>query len=402
MSGTIECLTWSDVREQVSKVNRDLFELLDGVLQAGDVGFYRITYSYGEKIISRCHLCLDTENQSSLPSSIRQMPLGLVLTRSLEQYIETVNAVLPYHVYGAGDCFGIYENLTNNDPKYACGEVSAGLRTVFLLPRISDRSAHLSLQREFSIDFPPPKSLLEHHRVFTSLACYSDWNCQVLVFDKTIFTKHKQAFFNYWIKQTTDKQLNEYNSMAEDKDWQVLSERVRQQRWHIKPQLFNYIRYILRISNNSLPGYIPAGIDEDGLPVHFIQDCYINKYGLKNHTPIIMQPANLSSYTGMVYISLAMPTLITYPVARGEERSLMADMRDLKLWLQRFHETSCHQLATYKFFHSDEDQTGQIQLAKTMPLQDRRLLKTYDEYRGRSFPDNSPFLKGCVRIDSAL
>ena len=196
---------WADVRDHIHLLNPELAKTLEQCSQQHS--FIKASYYYGNKIFQHHNLNLptesgavlaldteiDTETGSELDSLIKQLnytrvPLGLVLTKSVEQYYETETRVMPEKLFSAGDLIGLTEFLSPTQQTHSHYFLSAGARSTFLLPKVADAIAHSRLKKDYGITAYPPKQLMQQSRVFADLAQHDQhkhpWQCEILFFSK--------------------------------------------------------------------------------------------------------------------------------------------------------------------------------------------------------------------------
>lgn len=417
----IELLEWNDVKDQILAANPNLFEILSQV--SPKYSLIKARYRYGDKILKQGEIHLPLKNGGTIPlesnsisCSIREkleysyVPLSLILTKSVEVHFETDERVMPSKLFPTGTTFGLWEVFDPPPSEFVkrVWNLSAGARSAFMLPKIADNISHNRLKREYKISTYSPKKLLFHHHVFADLAnkIENEWSCDVLFFcDGWLQEKDDNIscikLHKYWLNEAWRQSYNCRNQMSYDVAWESFSKEVTRRNWKPRPYIINTIKHLMAISEGIFPGFIPSGGREDALPAKLIQDTYVNTYCLKSHAPIIMQPHHHKPGELPVYYTLYQPTLLEYAPKTDAGRSIMEDMRELKMLMNVLVlSTGCDDVK-YDFFHCDADKFSEIRRSSEIMKEDDRFLECPKEYGERDFAESSPFFRGCIRISRA-
>lgn len=426
----IEELRWQDVRTAVYDANSELAAMIDHFDPSDDFTFIKASYPYGAKILNDGVIFLPKSdgstialNHDSVSSTIRKklsyspVPMGLVLTKSMEVYFETADRVMPSKLYGKGVFFGLWEVFDCRNQNYKFQKVwnlSAGARTLFMLPRITDHINHGRLRRDFGISEYPPKELLDHNKVFRELAVNTDrnspnkWMCEVLFFnDKWSLLDEDKGninslnLSNYLYRCAWGQSKNCRNQMDYNVSWEAFANEASRKNLKVKPYMYNTIKHLIAISEGMFPGFISAKNDF-AAPIKLIQDCYINSYLLKDYAPIIMHPAHINNIDNQyVYYSLHLPTLLEW-APRLKGNSIITDIRELRMLTNLYIQATENKHLVYEFFHSEDDPLAEIKSSKQLPIDDPALLASISFPINQEFPINSPFFRGCVRVKKCV
>lgn len=416
----LEELCWDNVKEEVWKANPELSAILEQFPTKH--GFIKAKYLFGEKILDQGTIHLPTQNGETLPldspqvpESIRKkleysyVPLGLILSRSVEVYFETEDRVMPSKLFAAGSTFGLWEAFDPppSDLIKKVWNLSAGARSIFLLPKISDNVGHNRLKRDYGILAYPPKKLLFQHNVFSDLARYipseNKWYCDILFFSKEWLEEHEDdlnclKLKKYWLQEAWRQSFNCRNQMSYDVAWEEFSREVTRRNWKPRPYIINTLKHLMAISEGTFPGFVSSGNSEIAAPIHLLQEAYMKTYMLKQYAPIIMHPHHLKNPDTPVYYSLYLPTLLEYAPQAKNPRSIMTDMREIKMLAEVLVASKRTQGVTYDFFHSEADRFSEIRSAIDMFQEDPHLSDYPKKYGSLKCALNSPFLRGCIRI----
>ncbi len=417
----LQILHWNEARELIKPVNQKLVEIIDKFNPGKDFVFIKARYQYGDKILKRGELQLPTATGTvpfqhhTIPAEIRKklnystMPMGIILSKSIEVFFENEERTMPSKLFSTGTLFGLWEAFDPEPSEFVkkVWNLSAGARTVFMLPKISDAISHNRLKRDYGIHTHPPKKLLDHHKIFADLARKQqedNWYCDILFFsDKWLENKDDNFGYlklhKYWLSEAWKQSFNCRNQMSYDVAWEDFAREIGRRNYKPGAYIINVIKHLLTIGEGIFPGFTPAiENNEDALPVNLIQEAYRKSYLLKHYEPIIMQPCHLREKGEIAYYSLSLPTQLEYVHQAKSSSSIMTDMRELKTLMLILLESVKNKTADFDFFHSEKDQFNEIRNASEIPDEDPRFLFKKNKDDNPWFCDNSPFWRGCVRI----
>ena len=431
----IEVLEWSQVRQ---RVNPKLAKIIDEFHPSKQHSFVKIRYPYGVDIKRKGKFLLPTENYTLKPfneyptPSIKKLlnynaaPIAVILDKYIEVYIQSPDGrTVPYKIFGPGVTFGVWEIMEM--PKIILRQgwswsISAGAKTIFLLPKISDTAGHNRLKQKYGIKSYLPDSIFGHHEIFTELAQANreehPWFVELLVFSAKWFEPQEKnigwvKLQLYWAQEAWHQMLHWSNKVYFDLSWETFLLELNQRKIKMDTYLLDTLKHLISIAFGIIPGFKIAG-DESAAPTKLIEQCYINDYGLKIYAPVIMQPAflQINHRDDAVYYSLQIPTLPQKLPIIKNFTSTMRLIRELKNLLEIFLETANkwpEPLAktgrydflkhiTFDYFHSDFDKLKSIMPIDAMLKADPTLRKHEKLYPDRLFPENGSFLKGCIKV----
>jgi len=425
----LEEISWSSIREDVLAINSSLTEVIDDLYPGKKYTFYRAKYSYGAKIVDKGQFYLPKKdktllsiNDERIPDSIKNkigysyIPLCLIMSRSNEVFVETNQRVVPLNFFYPGDMFGVFEVINqitqiSSEPLWS---VTAGARTSFLLPRISDAIGHNKIRKEFNIQTKPPETLFDHFEIFKAIAAHSsevkdEWKNEVIIFTKEWFddSNNKSAKLYKFLLMLCWKQLQLFRDTVESNlCWSKFSEEMGNRNMKPRPYLVDMVKHLASIAHGAVVAFSPA-VDSLAVPIDSIEKAYIDIYGLKNYFPTIMQPAKFNK-RDPVYSSLSMPTLPESTPYMRNAPSIMDDERELKRLIQIFSESVSRypRLTTddpiyctkYDFYHTDDDPFLEINNSRKIITEDERFLSNSEKFKNRVMCSNSPFFRGCIRV----
>lgn len=412
-------VSWEDVRHDVQRVDRHLANMIDDVSKKTGHKLYKARYCYGDRIVTHGKFHLPLKDGGTVPlkepdvATILQkhlgrksVPMGLILTNSVEIFFETKRYVVPSKLFGPGKLFGLWEAFDPDplDSLVSIWNLTAGARTICMLPSISDAVLYKKLQREFALSSTmPPSKLLEHHHLFTELSRHivdeeQKWYCDILFFSDDWLHSNQNLlnFENYLLRQAWSQSYNCRSKMDYDISWETLHEEITMRNWKPRPYNIAIIKHLLAIADGIYPAFIPA-YNNEAAPIDFIQDCIVNIYQLKDYEPIIMQPSHFGKLDKTHYFSLAMPTQLEHLARSRKNATVSSDLLEIKRMTDLLTSMG-HSALTCDFFHSDDNVSTVIQPSRNIITQACKGTWPF-KYEGRKFPDKSPFFTGCISLD---
>lgn len=428
----IKEVTWNEVKNHVELINPELALICNRINVKKNYSLFKVRYPYGTNIVENGLFNIPVVKNSNvipindiqIPNYLKSkldycnIPLTLILHNDSEVFIESSDRIVPLNFFRAGDLFGVFEiaRMFAKINFNSVWNVSAGARSVFMLPKISDKVSHNRIRKEFGINCEIPNSLVNQWHVFKEIIHKSGnldiWYSEILVFGNDWFDKDYNIdlleFQNY-IYETTWKQSKVLVSAIEfGLQWETFSTTINKKLLRPRAYIIDTIKQLTAIANGSGIGFKPA-TEETSLPVGFIQDVYMNVYKLKSHIPTIMQPDKLLHSNQKLYYSLSFPTTLeTSPVVRNKP-TLIQDEREIKLLmnilLQTIDNNSNNRIIDpnidFRFFHYDNDRYGEM-IDSSVIFNDDNRFSIYSKSSLnnilRTFCANSVFFKGCVEI----
>ncbi|MBN2689071.1 MAG: hypothetical protein JXR42_00450 [Gammaproteobacteria bacterium] len=425
-----ECL-WQDVRDDLHKVNPELAKIIDKISPDSSLPLIKVKYNYGDLLFKDGDFCLlDDIKQANCSESecnkilnyfgYAELPFTLILNKASEVFFETDDRVIPVVVLPAGSPIGLFELLNTfaGRKSYPYWSASAGSRSTFMLPKINNEINHKRLIRKFKINEPKPSDLASQWSVFREIArsknCNSDWNMDVLFFTKPWIEK-LQDQSDDWLRlrsylfekawSFSDLQLNQTFATI----WQRFSLLINKHRFKPRVYITDTLRHLFFLAYGAIPAFTPVTSDEL-LPTASLKQAYVDVYQLKDYAPTIFSAINISPSNPVVYYSLGYPTLIDGNPDVVKSRNSIADLREIKLLmermlrycaedkisLQRFKEI----ISNFKFdyWHGSLDEYDEINNAELLPHEDSRFIERVNYPNNREFCSSGAFLNSCIRI----
>jgi len=434
MHGRLVKTNWEEIREKAILVNPTFAKVVDKISPGNDLTLYKVTYPYGSTIVDRGIFHLPLEDGSIVPitdsrvsKEIQQdlayakngMPGGLVLKNAYEVFINAGDYVLPVVNAYPGSYIALWKQLdilANYHPVNIFN-ITAGSRSIFMLPNVSDAMLHKNLIRDYGVAKQPPKELLDQWYIFKTITEHQECSWEV----EMIFLSEK------WIENTrNDIAWHELQTLYLNAAWQAsgfernqifyefaLSCALANKKVKIDPYLLGTARHLMSISLGSTPGFKPA-TDELLAPIKFIQTAYMNSYDLRKYAPILMHSAHFNPYdfnAAPVYYSSKLPTAISFSPRTRKLTSTLLDLIELKyimdIFIEEIAQRRVHLEDTiidvisqidYDYFHSKPDLRENIRSSSRLPEEDRMFSTNLAPQTELPFSYNGSFVRGCIRI----
>lgn len=427
---SVEEVKWSEVKDEVYKVNPELAEKCDNVNQCGKYSLFKIKYPYGAYIVNRGEFHLPTKdgklipiNDSRIPEFLKKklryshIPLSLIINSLSEVFVQIQNRIVSPNVLLTGELFGLFElmHMLNQTSSLdmPIWNVSAGARSTVMIPSISDTVGHNRIKKKLGVDIYAPYSLSDHWQTFVDINKYShnsNWNNSILVFSNEWFLQPNDlgysGFYNYLVNQC----WKQFQLLEDFTDfsllWSFFIHAINLRNLKPRSYLIDTVRHLILISKGSAIAFKPS-TDDTGLPMNLIQQIYVNDYNLKDYIPNIMQPAKFTK-NSKVYYSLSFPTLFNSSPYCRNPPSIIEDQREIKrlldILINTIHQIENHSVNSLKnikfeLFHSGNDPFGQILSSKIISEDDARFLEYNSNGKeARVFCSSSSFFNGCIAI----
>jgi len=436
--------TWADVRNRVAAVEPQFAAIIDQLSPDQNFPLYLAYYPYGsipgdtESAVfptdqGNYYRVTDTEApkdiQKHLGYSANNAPLSMVLEKQIEYFVDlkNQNITIPIRICKPGYMYPYTRVLPQKSSRiYAPNGVLstvAGARSVCMLPSIGCAINHSSLQRDFNVRSPAPKSLYNHWNIFCeiakSAAVQSHWHCCLLFFSDNWITKlHEDPAWAILKKHMHEKAWHQFEFDLNRFSYDVIFSVIQQER-NLKPNpyLADTAKHLFATAMGAVPGYAPA-MNDDGMPLSIIQTAYSESYGTKYY-PTIMQPTHFSFETDKtaIYYSLYHPSVHVFAPKSRKISSTLVEMRELEHIMRVFARELgrsdgmcsdtilCHiaRHAQFNYFHSKPDKHQVVKDSIEIAKQDKRFkFCTVRKKPGKtmSFASDAPFLRGCVSISA--
>jgi len=204
----LEEVKWAEVRDEVYLVNPEFADKCDSINKFNKYSLFKIKYPYGASIVNKGEFCLPTIDGKTIsikdekvPEYLKNkltysyIPLSLVLNNSSEVSVKIQNRVIPRNFLESGELFGLFELMNVLTDIFVTDtpiwNVSAGARSAFMIPCISDTIGHNRIRKKYNLNVDAPQNFLEQWQIFVDIAKHNtnknSWNNTILVFSNEWF-----------------------------------------------------------------------------------------------------------------------------------------------------------------------------------------------------------------------
>ncbi len=331
---TLMRLSWAEIRDRVRIANPEFCALVDDVNPGKEFSFYVAHYPFGALLGNTETAFIPTAQGDFLPLNkpcarfstallndldygAHSAPVTMVLNKAVELFIDhkQYNLTLPYRLLHAGD-FISTEQVISEVKSTLMLQSAAGCRSAMMLPPINCSRQFRHIRCKYGKRVRKPDSLYEHAKLFSDLAQHPTegctWTMSTLLLPYNFVEKIKQDpawykiylyFYRYALKYhfgMTDLNLH----------LDLITEAQRKQNLKMDPYLSDTGKHLYKIAAGLMPGFAPAS-DELYLPRAFLQNVFVEVYGLTQYYPTIFHPSyfNLNNPASKaVYYSRQYPT----------------------------------------------------------------------------------------------
>ncbi|HVV68583.1 MAG TPA: hypothetical protein VHE99_06085 [Gammaproteobacteria bacterium] len=435
--GKLEVQTWDQVREDVAKVNPEFARIIDEINPDKKHWLARASYPYGSLILQRALFMLpnqqgdivaitdssiDPKLRAGLDYNLNSNPVCMILQNSCELFLPLESHTVSFHglIY-SGEPFGAWRvlNPEKTQQPVFIWDMSAGARSIFMLPKISEDKKHIKLRKRFDLTVSTPKSLMAHWEIFRQIANHPTfehpWQCEVLFFSKN------------WFEHLEDVSWKNFYYYFHDSIWRGTEFFRNQVLWNLifsiilkeyeaksSGYIIDTVKYLMFAGIGEVPGFGPAKDNSAG-PILGLQNVYIKDYEIRNYPPIIMHPQVFNMYnleSSPIYYSLQFPIAPEFMPHSRTRSSFVSDLHEIRSLIQRHLQEflsgkyniddtpfyDLFNLVSFDYFHNNVDLHAGMRNSSEMPLEDKNLLTTVDGVLHKNFPDMCSFVKGCIRI----
>ncbi len=426
-------LTWEDCKDEIMQSCPQFAEIVEEISPNNDLPLIKVKYPFGAEIVKNGIGALPTQRgeilpitDTRLPEKMRKqlgyslVPLGLVTKNHVEVYKELSNTIFSISFWGQGLQLGVWEYFDWTTPY----SVSAGARSLYLLPKVTLSGGHKRLKRDYHVTLPPPKLMKDHWPIFKQIvnspAFTEEWDCEIIYLTDKWLEKLESngpwlRLRNYLLERGWLHSEYARKKSIFDVIWQLFAKSLSERGLKPNPYVLDTLKHLAFIGTGVLPASRPANGSGSAGPIDGIQQVYLDCYGLKDYIPTIMEPANLSLLEkNSVYYSLQSPSMLESIPQLRNLSSIIDNMRELKELTDHFlgeafdenlrvgqtKVINIIQKLSFEFFHEATYAYGaDIRPTYEMPEGDSNLLYLPPgSYGQRKFPETSAFLRGCVRV----
>ena len=436
--GSTEKLTWKQARESVAAVNPEFARIIDQLNPGDRHWLVKASFPYGSLVMEKSivtmpnangdivpitHPSIDRKIQEGLGYNLNSNPVSLVLKNSFEIYLPLKDRTLPLSgLITPGTTFGAWRvlNPKRSEQPVFIWDMSAGARSVFMLPKITEGLRHKKLEKALGITASMPKALMQHWEVFRQLSNTANlkqdqlWRSEILYFSEE------------WFKHLHDPSWNDFYQYFHRSGWASTEFWRNQPMWSLifslilndyesrpNASIMDTAQYLLNMGVGAFSGLGPARDTISG-PWDLIQKIYNDIYEIKNYPPVIIQPQTFNMRDKLsppVYYSLQFPNATQFKPSTRVKISIISDLHEIRSLMRRYERdllsnkfnlgsTSLFDLfhqVQYDYYHSTPELHEGMRDTAEM-AEDLNLRTTLDNKVHAAFPSACLFGRGCIRL----
>ncbi len=433
---TLTTVIWSKVRADVHKVNPGLAKEIDDIDPSEVYKLLKVCYPFGTDILKSGNLQIpnaagelvsvhDVSIDNKIKSALTYaptMPLGVVLNNTLEMYWEEENNIIVWKMMPPGRIFGLWglmQEPGTSAQSFRMWKISAGSKSLIVLPKISDALNYKRLKKEFGLDAVMPNNLLDQRHllreIIESSQFNSPWHAELLFFTAPWYKKVRDGS---WEKLELYLLKSAWKHTAYLRDEEifnfVFSRALADKNLKPNPYLTDTVKHIYGIARGCVPGFTVA-TDDTAAPIRRLEQIFAEVYQHK-FVPTFMHLGYFDPTNPLnpVYYSLEVPTLFDFSPKSRKAANKINDLREvkhiqtaIKKFIQENKEslenTPVYDVATkvrYNYYHSENDIFHEVENTNNLIELDENMKRSMQTY-GKPICTSSPFLRGCVRIGAS-
>lgn len=433
-------LSWDSVRERARTANPELCALVDEVSPGKEFAFYIAYYPFGVTLgdnetaflptmqgdflpLNKPNVRLGCELFNDLGYGPHSAPLTMILDKAVELFIDHkhYSLTVPYRLLHAGD-FISAQSVISEVERSVILQSAAGCRSTMMLPPISCSRHFGSIRHKFGKRVRKPDSLYEHAQLFSDLAQHPmagcDWIMSVLLFPSNFVEKikHDPAWYKIYVYFYRYAMKLNFGLIDLNLQMNLITEVQRQQNLKLDPYLADTAHHLYKIAAGFAPGFAPAK-DETYVPRTFLQNVFVDVYGLTQYYPTILHP-NYFNFQNVneeaVYYSRQYPTnfaancrtrssySITYALSEQQHfldelclgLAKIAPSLDNALWFQ------IGKRVEFCTYHSYKNNQENIKVSSELQKLDSRFGASgcAIKLKKRCLSEDGAFMRGCIAI----
>ncbi len=433
----IQVLDWKEARAFVKKGDKGLFDIIDAISPGNKFKFYKMRYPYGTTIMGDDTVYFPDKPFTStplafaeVPDKIKQdlnyqsVPLGLITENTLEIFKEYPDKVFCVCLSGPNE--GIQVGIFEYFGLTTCYTVTAGARSVYMVPKISETRYHKRIMNAYNINCYQPKSIFKHWQIFKSLYASGNlktkWETEIIYLNKNFHEMANdkslewQNFKSYLYKKGFEHSGFGRKQVILNLVWEKMTSVLKEEGMKPDPYTIDTLKHLIYVFVEALAGSRPITNDYAG-PLTEIQKIYLDVYGLTN-IPTIMAPYHFNYEQNIpVYYSMQCPTLLSSTPNLRKLDTIIQEMNSLngikdflisksadigKMKLNNQYLVDMLRKMKFSYFHGDMYSYGvYIRPTKEIIDTDQDFLFSPIKNGNLSFAENGAFIKGCVKISKA-
>lgn len=320
----------------------------------------------------------------------------------------------PDVIFQPGDMFAAQAamDLPNKYQASYYWRMNAGVRTVYLLPSISDRVKFNRLSRYFDLACDMPVSQYDHWSLFQSLAnCtqfQEDWTCQCLFFGKKFVEKLNllpelyAAIARRVMLQTIHTRTDTIGRM-----WEELLPKIRNKK--VDHYILDMSKHVISASLGKSLLFRVADAKNQAGPLNMIAKILVDVYGLERYAPVFMIPQCFQhGVTPSGYISIQHPAVGLKRKTNNKSKYLMSDFREIKYVLDAFIANTKREVIDevpvydfnryqYSYYTADADSYGTFDNASMVFNHDPDI-DAWLQFGSKQINTRNSFLRACIKV----
>ncbi len=432
----LEQHTWNSARKSVHAVYPRLAQVIDEISPDDKFTLYTASYPYGAMIIDKGVFFVPNSDGNVVPlyhPTIPQkhkedldfkgtIPVGLVMKNKIESFMEHGERITPFTLFSPGDLLALWRifDKTTSYQEAPFWRVCSGSRAICMLPKITDKNGYAFFKKKYNLSTPIPKNLRDHWYIFSHIANHPEfdepWSSEIIYFSKTWFsTKNDSAwssFHHLLLNKVWQESAFNRNKMMFDYFFSVIQE---QRNLKPNPYLADTVAHLMAICSGEVAGFTPAR-DNTAAPISGLQRTFLGDYRLKKYPPVIMHTHHFSVDKEIsVYYSFEMPTTMQFSPRSNNALTTIAEIRGMKhiadvlfkeikagnIGIEKTPLFDLAQKLRINFYHNERDHMNEILPANHLSTLDKSLVTTLIDNEQYTFPESSPFFKGCIAISAS-
>lgn len=419
----VAILSFSDCQSYFKHTNDDLHNLLAQIIPPDLSCFIKVDYPYGDLIVHHGHLPLTklpfanldsrTNNKVMTELSYCTIPLGYVAKNVVEVFVEESDHCVPLNLISAGQLFGLFETIDYLQeiqlPSF--WTISAGVRNIFTLAKISDRKKLLTLSKALSIQLEDKfNQLPSHWQLFKSIvnATQTPWHCSVIFFGKSFFDYIEKSNQGHILKMYFYRQgWKQMSRFLFDFDikviWRNILDKLAAKNYSPNLYISHQVKHLLSLAMERLPGFASVRDDFKGAPVSCIQTVLHDIYETR-HWPTIIStvPLDTLTKTGEIFYSLSYPSVLEGLPINRTRYTMSSDLNQIQslidvTWKDIQKDIALIKDIRFRFIHPGSSTTNHMLSAETLVSQHPLAFGASHLNMG-SINTNSTFWRGCICI----
>lgn len=429
----LEKSTWKSLKNDIKEANLQLFEKIESLSVSDNMPLYLATYEYGDYVkkdgvfylVDNKGNNISIDNQSMPDDFVADLdyrstiPMGLVIAKSVELYVEEGGKIIPFGLYQTGDVFGL-NAVVYPEKSLDLGsfwQMTAGCRSTFTPYSISNAGALNSLSKKYSLDVAKPAHYYDHWEMFRALSksCNSKWEAKVIYFPRQWFdpdintacSEFRLYLYDYvWVKMMYWKNIYLFD---------MVYSRLLSFCKGFVPNIFiiEVVKHLILMASGALPGFTFAS-DENAIPMSLLTNIFTDDYKLKDK-PIFLTISDINRAPDCnVYYSLAVQTNLMFLFSSHTHSKRIGDLNLILRLIGAMHKVNWQEelkgnlyelfetffTSQVRAFHYVEQEGGSDVISSDiLPTCDTNLAKMLSTNEGTSFSTKKiPFYSGLIQL----